>query len=300
MNKLRLFSAYLGVILLWATTPLTIKWSAEGAGFIFGAALRMAIGIQCVFLFLVVTRQQMYWHKKACLTYLAVAIQIYGAMTGVYWSSRFIPSGWVSVLFGLTPFMTALLAAVFLNEKSLGLGKIASYLLGIGGLALMFSSAIELSPQAIQGMIGVLFAAFLHSVSAVWVKQIDAKLPAMIQVAGGLLIAMPLYLMSWYFYDEGQWPMSMTLKSLLAIVYLGVVATTLGFAMYYFVLTHLPATTVALITIISPVLALFLGYAVNNEVLTIKVAAGASLILAALLMHQYAERKRQTTKKRSV
>lgn len=164
----------------------------------------------------------------------------------------------------------------------------------------MFSSAFELNVEAIRGMIGVLLAAFLHSVSAVWVKQIDAKLPAMIQVAGGLLIAMPLYLLSWYSYDGGQWPMSMTPKSLLAIVYLGVIATTLGFALYYYVLTHMPATNVALITIISPVLALLLGFVVNDEILTLKVSLGASLILAALFMHQFAERKRIAIEKRSV
>ncbi len=292
LNNTRIFVAYLGVILLWATTPLAIKWSAEGAGFIAGAALRMAIGTLCVFIVLSISRARLPWTRRALLTYLAVAVQIFGAMMAVYWSSRFIPSGWVSVIFGLTPFMTALLAALLLSEKSLSPGKLFSYLLGIGGLALMFSSAIERSSEAILGMLGILLGAFLHSVSAVWVKRIDAKLPAMVQVGGGLLVAMPLYLISWYVHDGGQWPSAISPRSLLAIVYLGVVATTIGFALYYFVLTHLPATTVALITIISPVLALLLGHAVNGEAVTMKVASGASMILGALCLHQLTERRR--------
>ncbi|WP_235185867.1 DMT family transporter [Methylomarinum vadi] len=300
MNNIRILLSYLCVTLLWATTPLAIKWSAEGAGFIAGAALRMAIGTLCVFLMLIFSRQRLPWHRFALLTYLGVAVQIFGAMMAVYWSSRFIPSGWVSVIFGLTPFMTALLAAFFQQEQSLGWGKLFSYLLGIGGLALMFSSAIDLNVAAIQGMCGVLFGAFLHSLSAVWIKQIDAKLPAMVQVGGGLLLAMPLYLGSWYVYDDVQLPSDMTLRSLIAIVYLGVIATSVGFALYYFVLTHLPATTVALITIIAPVLALLLGFAVNDEELTAKVAAGASLILTALLVHQFVERRRRKEQLRSV
>lgn len=299
LNNFRIFVAYLGVILLWATTPLAIKWSAEGAGFIAGAALRMAIGTLCVFLVLIFSRKRLSWHRHALLTYLAVAVQIFGAMMSVYWSSRFIPSGWVSVIFGLTPFMTALLAALFLQEQSLGWGKLFSYLLGIGGLVLMFSSAIDLNVGAIQGICGVLFGAFLHSLSAVWIKRIDAKLPAMVQVGGGLLLAMPLYLVSWYVYDDVQLPSDMTLRSLIAIVYLGVIATSVGFALYYFVLTHLPATTVALITIISPMLALLLGHTVNGEILTLKVAAGTSLILAALFIHQFVERQRRKRQFRS-
>ncbi len=277
--------------MLWATTPLAIKWSAEGAGFIFGAALRMAIGTVCVLTVLWISRRKLPWHRQAITTYFAVAVQIFGAMMAVYWSSQFIPSGWVSVIFGLTPFMTALLAAIILKEKSLSPVKVFSYLLGIGGLSLMFSSAIELNVQAIQGMLGVLVAAFLHSFSAVWIKHINAGLPAMTQVGGGLLLAMPLYLASWYYHDDMQWPIDIPMTAILAIVYLGVVATTLGFALYYYVLTHLPATKVAMITIISPVLALLLGYSINGEALTAKVVTGASMILAALFIHQWIERQ---------
>src|SRR5512139_3832922 len=37
-------AAFLGVILIWSTTPLAIKWSAEGGGFLFGVSARMLLG----------------------------------------------------------------------------------------------------------------------------------------------------------------------------------------------------------------------------------------------------------------
>jgi len=288
---MRVFLAYASVILLWATTPLAIKWSAEGAGFVFGAASRMLIGFICVTLILLLRQQKLPFHSQARQTYLAVALQIFGAMMAVYWASRLIPSGWISVIFGLTPFITALMSALILNENSLSIGKIASYLLGIGGLAMMFSSALELSPQAIAGISGVLLAATLQAASAVWVKKIDAHLPAMTQVSGGLLFAMPLYLLSWYALEQGQLPASISWRTAAAILYLGVVATTFGFAMYYYVLIHLPATKVAFITIMSPVMALYLGYSINHEPITPKVMLGTALILSALLLHQFFDRR---------
>ena len=288
---MRIFLAYISVILLWATTPLAIKWSAEGAGFVFGAASRMLIGFVCVFLILLISRRKLPFHVKARQTYLAVSLQIFGAMLAVYWASRLIPSGWISVIFGLTPFITALMASWILKEKSLSPGKIFSYLLGTGGLALMFSSAMEFSQQAITGMLGVLLAASLHAASAVWVKKINAHLPAMKQVAGGLLFAMPLYLLSWYLLEDARLPTHISWQAAAAIVYLGVVATTFGFAMYYYVLTHLPATNVAFITILSPVMALYLGHSVNHEIITKKVMMGTGLILSALLLHQFFDRR---------
>lgn len=286
---MRIKLSYITIILLWATTPLAIKWSGEGPGFLFGVTARMAIGTVCVLIVLTLIRQRLPLHRKARLTYLAVALQIYGSMLPVYWAAQFIPSGWISVIFGLTPLMTALLAAIFLGERSLTLGKLLAYGLGVSGLVIMFGSALQLGYEAVLGIGGVLISVFLQSVSSVWIKRIAAKLPALSQVTGGLLLALPAYLLTWGIAD-GHWPTLLTPTSLAAIIYLGVIATTLGFVLYYYLLTHLPATQVALITLVSPLLALMLGHSINHEPLTMKVITGTLLILSALLMHTFFDR----------
>ncbi len=286
---MRIKFSYISIILLWATTPLAIKWSGEGPGFLFGVTARMAIGTVCVLIVLAIMRQRLAWHRKAWLTYIAVALQIYGAMLPIYWAAQFIPSGWISVIFGLTPLMTALLAAIFLGERSLTLGKLLAYSLGISGLVMMFGSALQLGNKAVLGIGAVLISVFLQSASSVWVKRIAAKLPALSQVTGGLLLALPAYLLTWAIVD-GHWPALLTATSLAAIIYLGVIATTLGFVLYYYLLTHLPATRVALITLISPLLALLLGQHINHEPITMKVITGTLLILSGLIMHTFFER----------
>ena len=286
---MRIPLTYTSVILLWATTPLAIKWSGEGPGFLFGVTARMTIGTVCVLIVMALMRQRLAWHRKARLTYLAVALQIYGSMLAVYWAAQFIPSGWISVIFGLTPLMTALLAAIFLKERSLTLGKLLAYGFGVSGLAIMFGSALQLGYEAVLGISGVLVSSLLQSASSVWIKRIAAKLPALSQVAGGLLLALPAYLLTWGIAD-GHWPTALTLRSLAAIIYLGVVATTIGFALYYYLLTHLPATRVALITLVSPPLALMLGHTINHEPLTMKIITGTLFILSALIMHEFFDR----------
>jgi len=283
---MRIYLAYLSVILLWATTPLAIKWSGEGPGFLFGVTGRMTIGLICILPILALAKQRLYWHRKALLTYLAVAVQIYGSMLAVYWAAQFIPSGWISVIFGLLPLMTALLAAVWLGERSLTLGKLLAYVLGLSGLWVMFGSALQLGHAAVLGIVGVLVSTFLQSASSVWVKRIDGKIPALSQVAGGLLLSLPLYLITWAKFD-GHWPTEISPVSLASIVYLGAIATTVGFVFYYYLLIHQSATRVALVTLVSPVMALLLGHAVNHEPLTMKVATGTLLILGALLVHEF-------------
>jgi len=238
---------------------------------------------------LVLMRQRLIWHSLAKQTYFAIAIQIYGAMMAVYWSAQFIPSGWISVIFGLTPFITAVLSAIWLGENSLSWNKLLAYILGIAGLSIMFHSALHISYSTAMGVLGVLLATFLQSFSAVWVKRIHAKLPAITQVTGGMLFALPFYLASWWFMD-GQLPDTLPTNSAFSILYLGLIATPIGFALYYYILTHLPATSVALITLISPVLALMLGHYLNQEALTLEIAMGAGLILCALVLQSFVNR----------
>ena len=153
----------------------------------------------------------------------------------------------------------------------------------------MFGSALQLGHDAVLGIIGVLVSTLLQAISSVWIKRIDANIPAISQVCGGLLLSLPLYLITWAIFD-GHWPTTISPVNLASIIYLGMVATTVGFVLYYYLLLYQNATKVALVTLVSPVMALLLGHAVNHEPLTMKVATGTLLILGALLMHEFFDR----------
>lgn len=288
---MRIFLAYLVVVMIWSTTPLAIKWSSVDVSFVFGVTARMSIGAVCLLLLMLLARQPLKLHGKALQTYLAVAMQLYLSMQITYWGAQYIPSGWISVIFGLSPFMTALLAAAFLNERSLGIVKIMSYIMGMMGLLVMFNSALEIHKLAIQGVIAILIATFLYAVSSVWVKQIRADLPALTQISGGMLFALPAYLITWYWLDDARLPATMSQQTQLAILYLGMIATPIGFALFYYLLIYLSATSVAMITLITPVFSLLLGYFVNQEPLTLKIAIGTGLIVLALAIHAFMERR---------
>ncbi len=293
---MRVILAYIFVVALWSTTPLAIQWSSQDAGFLFGITSRMLIGTLCFMLILLFTRTRLIWHKKACLTYVSVAIQIYGAMMAVYWASQFIPSGWVSVVAGIAPLLTACITALWLRERSLTPGKLCSYGLGLSGMSLMFASALPLGTPAVLGIAGVILSSLLQSLSAVWIKVLNAKLPAQIQVTGGLLIALPCYLLTWYLFD-GSLPTTLSLKGLWSIAYLGFIATTAGFTLYYFLLTKLSATQVAFISLLAPVLALIVGHLFNHEPFSPQVILGTTLILTSLFSHTIIEQ--QLSKKRT-
>jgi len=282
--------AYIGVIIIWSTTPLAIKWSGADAGFLFGVTARMLIGLLfSSVLIMLLSRRSLPWDKASRKIYLVAGIAIYGAMLSVYWGSQYISSGFISVIFGLNPIVTGIMAALWLNERSLTPAKILGVTFGVIGLLVIFSQGMQSGNHAVIGIAAVCLSVLLHSWSSVWFKKLDIKLSALEITHGGLMVSVPLYLLTWFIL-QGTWPENIGQRSLGSIMYLGVFGSVLGFVLFFYVLKHVEVSRVSLITLITPVVALFLGYALNNEVLNITVWIGTAMIMLGMSFYQWSDK----------
>lgn len=277
-------AAYVGVILIWSTTPLAINWSSIGAGPLFGVASRMAIGAVLALLLLGLLRRPVPRHRLAMATYLAGGIPLFLAMGSVYVSSQFIPSGWIAVIFGLTPVITGILAGIWLKERAFTPAKTLGMAIAFAGLVVMFNTGLALSDKADIGLLLVLFSSVVHSISAVLIKRIDAGISGLEVTTGSLWVALPLFVSAWALFGQ-PFPDQLPGKSIVGILYLGVVGSVLGFSLYYFVLRQLEASRVALITLITPAGGVSIGYLFNNEPVTAPVLVGTALIVLGLAIY---------------
>jgi drug/metabolite transporter (DMT)-like permease len=284
-NIMSVPAAYLGVLLIWGTTPLAIQWSGEGVGYLFGVTGRMLIGVILALVVLRLIGLRLLWHKQARRTYMAAGLGIYVAMTCVYWSAQFIPSGWISVIFGLSPIMTGLMARYWLKERGLTPFRLIAVMISLSGLMMIFSVGLNSGVEFVFGLGGMLISVVSHSASSVWVKRINAQLHGLVVTAGGLLVAVPLFLLSWFL--QGQsWPQQIGERALTSIIYLGVVGSVLGFTLYFYILRHVETTKVALIALVTPVIALLAGQWLNAEQIDRKVWLGTGLILLGLAVFE--------------
>lgn len=276
--------AYLTVIFIWSTTPLGIQWSGAEVGYEFGVALRMLIGLACLGLVIRFLHLPLPWDPKNLRVYLAGGIPLFLAMSTVYWSAQFIPSGWISVIFGLTPFFTSFFAVLILSERSFTPAKSLGMLLGLCGLIVVFSESLQLAENAWMGVAGTCFASMVHSLSSVLLKKIGPTIHPVSVTTGSLLIATPLFIANSLI--QGM-PDGIPAKALGAIIYLAVMGTAIGFPLYYYCLNKLHAERVALITLVTPITALLLGGWLNNEVIGIQIWAGTFLVLCGLSIYEY-------------
>ncbi len=281
--------AYISVIMIWSTTPLAIKWSGENGGFLFGVSGRMALGALLTLLIIILRRIEFPWHTTARRCYLVVSLSLYGSMMSTYWAAQFIPSGLISVLFGISPMVTSLLAVMLLGERHFSLNKWLGMLLGVIGLALIFNTELSLDKESIKGLLAILLAVFLHSLSAVLVKQTNADLSPLAMTAGGLLVALLFYGITWLWLGETI-PHSLSWRAILAVIYLGLFGSVIGFILYYSLLKQIDATKVALITLVTPITALLLGQNLNGEMIHPTMWIGTSIVLSGLALYQWGER----------
>lgn len=297
--------AYAMMILVWATTPLTIKMSTESVDVVIAALSRVAIGALLGVVIAALLKVRVPWDRIAWRTYFIGNINIFVGVFFTFKGAQHLPSGMVSVLFGLSPVLSPIFARIFLKEQPLTKVQWLAALLGLGGLMLVFREQLQISPEHLKAVLYVLCAVMCFCASNVFLKRWPGQMSALAQTTGSLVLGIPLYLVLALIAGSISIPgafdvilhaplQQMTLsvadisdRSLYAILYLGVFGSLLGVMCYFHALTHLKASTVALATLITPIMALALGRWLNAETLTRGELAGAACIIGALALYYW-------------
>jgi len=194
-----------------------------------------------------------------------------------------------SVLFGTAPLFTSLLAAWVLGERTLNAYWMGGLLLAFAGLGLIFHEQLSLEGVGGWAVLVMLWSAFIHALSTVLVKKINAPISGSVTSVGALWVAAVLFLLAWrVFAPAGElWPQEVSERAWGAIVYLAVFGSVFGFMLFFFALRHLPASLMGLVTLLAPVLALWLGWWFEGEVLSVTAMLGTLLVLGGLAWAQW-------------
>lgn len=285
-------SAYLAVLVIWATTPLGVAWSSETVHPLMAAWLRMAIAALLGWLLVRALRLELPWHRAALRSYGCATLGIFGAMAATYTAVQFIPSGLISVIFGLSPILSALLARLLLNEAPFAPHRWLACVLGLTGLGWIFLDDATLGPDSWPGVALLLLAALLFSLSGVMVKREALTIHPLSQTVGALVLSLPAYGLLWALLDGSAPRLDFSSHSPWAILYLAVFGSLVGFVSYFHILSRLSPSTVALVTLVTPVFALLLGSWLNGEVVGTTTWTGTAVILAGLSIFFWGDRLR--------
>ena len=282
-------AAYLCLVLIWTTTPLAIVWSGETDWF-FGVAARIALGALLILPLL-------WWRNsnKPAFQFNLVALKIYfyagmpifGGMTLMYWSGQHLPSGWISILFAMTPVMTGILAHYLLPNSRLSFQKLFAIGITFFGLWILFAPNLEthLAGMQIIAIFVALGSVFFHSFGTVLVRRSCTQLPSIHITIGALWITVLIHLLLQPT-TLLHWP-ELTTRESYAILYAATIGSIIGFVLYFYLIKQVGAMKVALIPVITPVFALLIGHYLNDEVLSLTIWLGTAFVILGLALFEW-------------
>lgn len=281
---------YVGVILIWSTTPLGIQWSANDIHFVAAISWRIILAAALGVAILKLARIKLVEHRSDWLIFAVSALGLFPTMLFVYWAAGSVPSGLMSVIFGCFPFFAGLWSYVFLNEQVFTARRVIALCIALLGLVLINFDRLAFDIQGVWGVLAIVLATALWSLSSVLLKRLPSISPFR-QSIGASVVSSPFYLIAlmalvWYGDAQAELIPLEGGKSLIALIYLIVAASLVGHALFFFVLNHCSVGSVALIPLLAPVIALLLGYFVQGEVISLLALCGAGLVVVAVAIYQ--------------
>jgi drug/metabolite transporter (DMT)-like permease len=208
----------------------------------------------------------------------------------VYHAETVLPSGLVSLLWGVYPMLQALAGHWFLEGERLAPRQWLGFAFGLAGLVLLFGTDLGgFGAGGVPTAMLLLLSPVAVVVGTTLVKRHGGRVSSALLNRNAMLLGAALLLGAAWLGERGE-PVHWTAPAVASVLYLSLVGTVVTFSLFYWLLRWTPAHRMALIAYVTPALALLLGWAVADEPLSVSVIGGAALILVGVLLvvHRHA------------
>jgi drug/metabolite transporter (DMT)-like permease len=281
--ELRVLLAFFAIYVLWGTSFLAIRIAVLEVPPLFAAGTRFFVAGVVLYGFMRFRgrpRPSASQWRSLALIGLLMFVAEYGPL---FWAEKYVPSGIASVLEATLPLITMALETWVFRRHRFHWPLLAAILLGFGGVSVLLFHNGE-QHFGLLPCIAILAGATTWSLGSVLNRSLD--LPnsrpltsgAAMMLGGGMLLVL-----SASFGELHPLP-HVSLRAALALLYLIVCGSLLGFTAFVWLLARMPATRVASHAYVNPVVAVALGYFVAGEIVTTRTLIGTALVLFSVVL----------------
>jgi len=201
----------------------------------------------------------------------------------VFWGEQYIPSGLAAVLQSTFPAFGLVIAHLYLPSERLTTRKVIGVLMGVVGVAIIFSDQLTIAGRlALLGSVALVASAFFGAYSNVLVKAYAREIDPQVLAAGQMIFGFPPLLIIGIATEGNPFRFHWTMTAVISLAYLVVVGSVIAFALYYWLVRHMEVTKTMLIALVTPVVAVLLGMIVLHEKLNWRLFVGAACIISGI------------------
>jgi len=294
-TKTLVLLSFAAVYVLWGSTYFAIRIGVESIPPFLMAGLRhFTTGLVFFPVFRKLSNEKptgVQWRTTA----ITGILLLLGGNGTVTWAEVRVPSGIAALLVATVSLWMVLVDWLRPGGVKPSVRVMIGFVLGFLGMALLVGpSSIGGSGRVEPVAAGCLMLASLAWASgSIFSRHNPIPRSPMLGVAmqmlagGGGLLLVSLATGEWRHFHFSQ----VTTRSWMALLYLVIFGSALGFSAYVYILKHSTASRVATYAFVNPVVALFLGWSLGDEPLTLRTMLASSVILAAVLIVITAPRK---------
>jgi len=276
------------IYFVWGSTFLAIRVGVREVPPLLFAAMRFFIAGIAVYGWMIARGEKSpsgrEW-RSAFLVALLIFVFDYGLL---FWAEQRVPSGIAAVMLATIPVFMALSEIVFLRTQRLTLRLALALLIGIAGVAVLMSRSLDLGGEPIDraGALALIVAAISWSVASVLSRKLE--LPASKAMSSGaqMLAGGVMLILAAAAFGEFRnfHPGTVSRGAWLALVYLIVAGSIIGYTAYVWLLHHESPTKVGTYAYVNPVVAVIIGYFLGGEELGPRTILGTLCVLISVVV----------------
>ena len=285
LSRARLIAGFATVYVLWGSTYLAIRIGVETIPPFIMGAVRFLIAGSVLYLF-VRPRERPTLAQWKSAAIVGTLLLVFGN-GAVMWAEQKVASGIASLLAAVVPLWMVLLDWGRRGGKRPTAMVMAGVVLGLAGLAILVDPFAP-SATAVDrvGAIVLLIGSLSWAVGSIYSKHAPQHPkplvgPAMQMLAGGVGLAILSLLSGELFHLE---PHAVSADSALAVLYLVIFGSLVGYSVYIWLLSVATASAVSTYAYMNPVVAVFLGWLILSEPLTPRTLVAAAIIVGAVAL----------------
>ena len=287
-SRTRILLAFAALYIVWGSTYLAIRFAIETIPPFLMAGARFVLS--GVVLYLVSLARgsgrasATHWRSAAIVGVLLLL----GGNGAVVWAEQYVPSGVAALLVATVPLWMVLFDWARPDGRRPTAGVVAGLVLGLVGLALLVGLDDLKSREGVHlgGALVLTLGAISWSAGSIVSKQLS--LPKDPLAATGLEMitgGAALFVLSAAMGEMSGFRVAdVSLRSLLSWGYLVTFGSLIGFTAYIWLLRVVSPAKVSTYAYVNPVVAVFLGWLIANEPLTVRMGVAAAVIIAAVVL----------------
>ena len=283
LRKFQVIFSFLIIYIVWGTTFYAIRVVVATVPPFFSAALRFLVAgsVLLVYAFL---RKSFRSTPRQLLNAAGISVLMfligYG---GLFWSERSIDSGMAALLIATIPVWIALLEVVVLKNGHIHPPLVVAIGLGLAGVGVLTLHFGHISVP-VRAVIVLTIGQIAWSLGSVLSKKLSLPESKVVTAGVQMFIGGVALAVCSIASGELAHPVEISRSAGMALLYLAIPGSVVGFTAYVWLLGRVSPTIVGSYAYVNPVVALVVGYTLGNEIIGLRTLIGSMLVISSVVV----------------